>query len=357
MSLSAIRNVGWKTDKTSKQKRVICIAVLSVSCLALVAAAGFDPSALPGLLNRLSTIHMALGTTISAAVIYAGLMLVSGVAGAVLTLAEIMPKLALGAAMMGVLPMAQVGEKPEVTPAQSKGTSIASSEMQVGLYMGRSSSPRSDVFFKAPNGTDMTLTKVKWKSESFKPSPFYGGRGIDWNARAPRFGVMVDFTHAKATAIRSQIVTHHGKHKGVEVPPSGPITDIFRKLEFTHGLNFLTLNGVFRATGLHRRAVPYIGLGVGFMVPHANVRLAGQAKEDEVHGAQITGVAMQVFGGIEWRIFKSDRKSVFTEYKLTKTNNDVALNDGGSVKADILVHQFNFGGLYTPWRARDAAAR
>lgn len=173
----------------------------------------------------------------------------------------------------------------------------------------------------------------------------------------PRLGLMVDFTHAKATATRSQTVTHTGKHKGVDVPPSGPITDIFRKLEFTHGLNFLTLNGIYRATGLHRRIVPYAGLGIGFMVPHVNVRRAGQDKKDEFHEAQITGIAMQAFGGIEWRVFKSDRKSLFTEYKLTSTSNNVRLHDGGSVETKILVHQINFGGYYTPWRVGDAAAR
>lgn len=357
MSLSEIRNAGWKVNTDPARFRTVSLALLVISSLALIAAIVLDPVACSDFLNRLSAIHVALTGALTVAAVYIGVMMVSGAAGALLAVADMLPGLALTGAMMAPLPMAQIDEKPIAAPAQASGKSVARSEMQVGLYMGRSSSPRSDVFFKAPGGTDLTLTNVKWKSESFKPSPFYGGRGIDWNAHAPQFGVMVDFTHAKATAIRSQIVTHHGKHKGEDLPPSGPFANIFRKLEFTHGLNFLTLNGIFRATGLHRRAVPYVGLGIGFMVPHANVRLAGQAKEDEVHGAQITGVAMQVFGGVEWRIFKSDRKSVFTEYKLTKTTNSVMLKDGGTVDADILVHQINFGGLYTPWRVGDAAAR
>lgn len=317
-----------------------------------------DSAAMQAVLNRLGAIHVALTATLSAAVMYAALTLVSGFAGVFLSLAEALPRLALGGAMLGVLPFAQASDPaPAAQPGKDGAASLARSEIQVGLYMGKSHSPRSDVHLTSPDGTDMTLTDVEWKPESFKPSPYYGGRGIDWNARMPRLGIMVDFTHAKATAIRSQTVTQHGRHKGVEVPPSGPFEAIFRKLEFTHGLNYLTLNGMFRATGLHRRAVPYVGLGIGFMVPHADAWRAGQDKKDVIHGAQITGVAAQVLGGIEWRVFKSDRKSLFTEYKLAYTTNDVTLKDGGSVATNIWVHQVIFGGYYTPWRAGDAAAR
>lgn len=365
MNLSAVHKFGWKVQSATPRAGVsrsgLTIAVrhalLLGLCSALVAAALLDGSAVSALHNRFSAIHMAFGAGLTAALLYIGLSLVSGLAGGLLALAEIMPRLALGSAMMGILPFAQASDPAPAKPEQADGKSVAHSEMQVGLYLGKSISPPSDVFLNSPDGTDMTLTDVKWKPESFKPSPFYGGRGIDWSSRAPRLGLMVDFTHAKATAIRSQTVTHHGKHKGVDVPPSGPFEGIFRKLEFTHGLNFLTLNGIYRATGLRRRIVPYAGVGFGFMVPHVDLMRAGQDKKDKIHEAQITGFAAQVFGGLEWRVFKSDRKSLFTEYKLTYTTNDVTLKDGGNVATDIWVHQFNFGGYTTPWRAGDAAAR
>lgn len=357
MNQSALSRFGWRAGRAETKASAVLLLLMAISLAGLIAAAFIEQSVLPALLNRLNAVHMALGASLTAAAFYAGVILFSGAAGMVLALAEAASGFALGGAMMGVLPFAQASDPSAAKHDESVQKSIARPEMQVGLYAGKSSSPPSDVHFKSPDGTDMTLTDVVWRPDSFKPSPFYGGRGIDWNARAPRFGMMVDFTHAKATATRTQTVTHHGKHKGIDVPPSGPITDIFRKLEFTHGLNFLTFNGIYRATGLHRRIVPYAGLGVGFMVPHVNVRRAGQEKKDEFHEAQITGIAMQAFGGIEWRVFKSDRRSLFTEYKLTSTSNFVRLHDGGSVETDILVHQFNFGVYFTPWRAGDAAAR
>lgn len=364
MEISAIRNLGWHrrggSSRTLATRYTWPVrsrhALLAGLAGLFVAAAVGDTAVLEATLNRFSAIHAVLGLLMGSGIVYAGLTVASGVAASVLSMVEALPHVALGAAL-GVLPFAQASDPSPAKTDEAGQSSVARSEMQFGLYMGRSSSPPSDVHLVAPDDTDVTLTDVKWKSESFKPSPYYGARGIDWNSRFPRFGLMVDYTHAKATAIRGQTVSHTGRHRGADVPPKGPIGEIFDKLEFTHGLNYLTLNGVFRATGLNRRIVPYAGLGIGFMVPHVDLRRAGQSKEDIVQEAQITGVAAQVLGGIEWRVFKSDRRSLFTEYKLTHASNDVTLNSGGSVAADIWVHQFIFGGYYTPWRAGDAAAR
>lgn len=327
----------------------VCL-VGAVVWMALTDFAGID-----ALLNRLAAIHVFFGTGLTALALYAGLSLVSGVGGVILALSEAVPSLAFGGAMMAALPLAQVADPDGAKPSPGDAASAARSEMQVGLYMGWSKSPPSDVTMVAPDGTDLVLKNVVWKSESFKPSPYYGGRGIDWSARFPNFGVMVDFTHAKATATRSQTVEQMGTRSGIEIPPREPFTKTFRKLEFTHGLNALTFNGVFRVTGLHRRMIPYAGLGIGFMVPHAEARRAGEKRKNSVHEAQVTGMALQALGGIEWRIFKSDRRSVFTEYKVTHASNDVKLHKGGVVSTDILVHQVIFGGYYTPWRQGAAA--
>ena len=228
-----------------------------------------------------------------------------------LGLLDLLRRTVLGAALAGVLPFAQASDPDTGRPEarQRAEPAPAESEIQGGLYVGGSLTPRSDVRFTAPDGTDMILKKVKWKTESLITAIYYGARGIDWNARLPRLGVMVDFTHAKATAIRSQTVAQSGTRKGKPVPPMEKITKTFRKLEFTHGLNFLTINGVFRFTGWRRRAIPYLGLGIGFVIPHAEVWRAGEPREKRYLEAVVTGLTPQVFGGIEWKIFVSERYS------------------------------------------------
>jgi len=362
MQLVGKHSIGWRArDRGSNGLRAsggarrrlagIFGVVLSVTLTAWLVWAGLlDEAAATRLLNRFDAIHAFLGAGLTAAALYAALSVVSGVGSAILALAEAAPRLALGGAMMGVLPFAQAADPDASKPASGGATSAAVPEMQVGVYMGASKEPPSDVRLVAPDGTDLTLKDVVWRTDSFKPSPYYGARGIDWSRHVPNLGAMVDFTHAKATATRSQTVSQEGKRKGAEIPPSEPFNATFRKLEFTHGLNFLTLNGVFRAAGLHRRIIPYAGVGIGIMVPHVEAWRAGLEKKDAVREAQITGFAVQALGGIEWRIFKSDRRSVFTEYKVSHTTNDVQLKHGGVVSTKILVHQFILGGYFTPWR-------
>ena len=344
------QNAGTTGPLRGKLLRLIAVAPLACLLTGLVWMAAANTSDVAALLNRFAAIHMLLGAGVTSVALYAGLSLVSGIGGVILTIAEAAPRLAMGGAMMAVLPFAQPAETPEPASPSTGAQSAARSEMQIGLYGGFSQSPNSDVKMVAPDGTDLVLKDVVWKSESLKPSPYYGGRGVDWNSRFPNFGLMVDFTHAKATAIRSQTVTQSGKRSGADIPPSEPFEKTFRKLEFTHGLNMLTFNGMFRATGLHRRIIPYVGIGAGFTVPHVEARRAGEDKEDGVSEAQVTGIALQALGGIEWRIFKSDRRSIFTEYKFAYTSNDVELQTGGVVSTDIFVHQFVLGGYYTPWR-------
>lgn len=314
-----------------------------------------DMSAASALLNRFGSIHAFFGAVLVSGVLLAGLSVFSGVAAAVLAIAEAAPRIAFGGAVLGILPFAQVSDTPAGSPGAGEASSAARSEMQVGFYMGQSIAPRSDVRIHGPDDTDLTLKDVKWKSDSFRPSPYYGARAIDWNSRLPAFGAMVDYTHAKATADRKQILTQSGKFEGKELPGTEPFGVTLRKLEFTHGLNFLALNGVYRATSLHRRIIPYVGLGLGFTVPYVHTRFTGKPKSEQILEAQMSGIAYQVLGGIEWRIFKSDRRSVFTEYKLTYTTHDIDLKKGRRLNTNILIHQFNIGGYYTPWRQGAAA--
>ncbi len=370
MGLARMRAAGWRaragnSHETGATGGLRCglpglIAVAPLACLsaALIWTVGSDPAGATASLNRFSAIHVIAGAGLTALGLYALLSLLSGIGGMLLAIADAFPQVALGSAMMAVLPFAQPADPPEPAAPSSGAQSAARSEMQIGLYGGVSQSPNSDVRMVAPDDTDLTLKDVVWKSESLKPSPYYGGRGVDWNSRFPNFGLMVDFTHAKATAIRSQTINEQeGRRSGVDIPPSEPFEKTFRKLEFTHGLNMLTFNGLFRAAGLHRRIIPYVGLGIGFVVPHVEARRAGQEKEDAVSEAQVTGLALQGLAGIEWRIFKSDRRSIFTEYKFAHTSNDVKLHSGGNVTTDILVHQFILGGYFTPWRQAAVAGK
>lgn len=354
MFITRILPSGWHAPAAAphgpRHLRLIGYAAFAALAALLFWTCVQDWGAASAFLNRLEAIHVIFGASLLTGLLFAGLSALSGLATGLLALAEFAPRLALGGALMGVLPLAQSADAPAAKPPSSGAASIARPEMQVGFYAGKSFLSPSDVMMKAPYGTDITLKDVKWRGDSFRPSPFYGGRGIDWNSKFPALGVMVDYTHAKATAIRSHVVSQTGKRHGKDVPPREPVSATFRKLELTHGLNFLTLNGIYRAGGVHRRIVPYVGLGVGFAVPYLHAKIQGRPRSEDVLEAQMSGAAYQLFGGLEWRVFRSDRTSLFTEYKLTYTVHDMKLHDEGTLKTNILIHQFNLGGYFTPWR-------
>ena len=363
MGLTNLPGSGWcaaapASHRTARKPAWLTGGVIAAALTATLLCVGaHDWESVSALANRFGAIHAIFGAGLLTGLLYLALSAFSGIATLFLAVAGISPRLALGGALTGILPFAQAVDTPPARTGSRDASGIARPEMQIGLYTGKSIVLPSDVIMKSPGGTDITLKDVKWKDQSFRPSPYYGARGIDWNSKLPTLGAMVDYTHAKATAIRSQTVSQSGKRDGEQVPPNEPFSATFHKLEFTHGYNFLTLNGVYRAAGLHRRIVPYAGLGIGFMVPFVHVRLPGRPKSEDVLEAQMTGVAYQLFGGIEWRIFKSDRTSAFTEYKLNYTINDARLHDGGMVSTNIWLHQFNLGGYYTPWRQGAAAAQ
>lgn len=325
------------------------LAVAAASTLMHVEAA-------PSLSAALSMLHQFVGSGAQAVVVFLCLTLSGLVGSQVLLVTDLLHKAGTGLAALGALSFAQIADTGD---GGSKYGNIdaatpAGSEIQGALYLGGSIARNSDVILKAPDDTDVKLNKVRWWNESLIDSPFYGARGIKWAETVPALGSMVDFTHSKATAYE-QVVTQSGKVGGKPVPASGKFEDTFRKLEYTHGLNSITMNGMFRITRLHPRIRPYFGIGLGLMVPHVDAQRAGFPRKTRTLGPQITGPVFQVLGGIEWRIFVSNRYSSITEYKLALSRNTAKLKTGGTVSTNFWINQIVVGITRYLWRAAPAA--
>jgi hypothetical protein len=108
---------------------------------------------------------------------------------------------------------------------------------------------------------------------------------------------------------------------------------VFRHLEFSHGHNLLTLNGLARLGTFFGRIRPYVGAGGGIAVPHTEV---GFAREKErTYEYQFAGLAWQGLAGIEVRL---GRVSLFFEYKFTFSPYAVPLSlthTGGLLVSDL----------------------
>ena len=205
---------------------------------------------------------------------------------------------------------AEKGEAERSGPAPAARGAQGTAETLVAGYVGAPWTHASDLRFSRPGATNLTVHDVRWEGRPFKSPIYYGLRAARWSDRLP-FGTMVDFTHSKAIAIREQTVRMTGERNGRPAPPNATVGDTFKHMEFSHGHNMLTLNGLWRLVPVGA-IVPYVGAGGGINLPHTEVQFADDA--DRTYEYQYAGQVGQVLAGIEIRL---PHASLFIEYKFT----------------------------------------
>jgi len=210
------------------------------------------------------------------------------------------------------------------------------SDLQLGAYGGPAYTMASPLKFAQSGGTELRFGAVPWDGQPFRSPPYYGFRGILWPANG-RQGLMADFTHIKAKAVKHALVDQDGTRDGLPVPPQEKLSATFSKLEFTHGYNLFTLNLVRRSAFRAKALVAYAGAGAGIAIPHVEVGRTGWPMASRTSEYQISGPAVQVLGGVEWRF--APHFSLFVEYKLSCAAIRGAVQGGASVETNLCTHQ------------------
>ena len=232
---------------------------------------------------------------------------------AVLVMAPTIHAESLALSLAGVM---AVQEEAESTPAGTGG------EFFVSGYLGNSWIADSDL---TVSGT--SFNNVDWDTKPWTMPIYYGARfGYWFEQDSSGFGLMLDFTHAKAIASATSI--------------GAPLT----AFEMTHGINYLTLNVMYRNFPNGRRddsfmgrVQPYVGAGVGVAIPHVEAAFGGVPTSEY----QLTGPVAQVLVGFNFDI--AGPLIAFIEYKFNYSDISVDLNGGGKVDTDIVDHQLIVG--------------
>ena len=187
----------------------------------------------------------------------------------------------------------------------------ALAQVEVSVYGGGQAAPASDVSIRDPLlGSDDF--GVDWDTP-----PYYGLRATQW--RSPSFGIGLDFARNRVAASEDSL-------------PSG-----YTELEFTDGLNTLTVNAYRRWNNVVGELTPYVGGGLGVALPR--VEVAGS--ESETDEFQLTGAAATLIAGASMPI--NEQWSVFGEYKGTISANTVDLGSDGTLETDVLTNALNVG--------------
>lgn len=193
----------------------------------------------------------------------------------------------------------------------------AAAQVELSFYGGAQSALDSGVTIGGDSVIADQSFDQSWEGRSFEAPPYYGIRATVW--QSPSFGYGLDFTHAKI------------------YPRDDVLPDGFERLEFTDGLNTLTLNAYRRWDRALGEITPYVGGGVGVAIPHVEVFSGGS----ETFGYQITGPAATVIAGASYPI--TDNWSVFGEYKGTYSVNEADLDGGGTLSTDVFTNAVNLG--------------
>jgi lipid A oxidase len=202
---------------------------------------------------------------------------------------------------------------PSTRASDPSSTSVAGTsgpELTFAGYGGVPYTYPSDVVFKKNGLHDFTVHDVAWDGKPFNNPIYYGARFVGYGGG--RFGAMLDFTHSKALARLDEDKTFTGTLNGAPAPERATLRDIFKKLEASHGHNMLTLNGLLRLPAFGLKLQPYVGLGAGVTLPHAEIGFA--AAEKRTYEYQMAGPVGQAVFGIEIR---TARMTYFLEYKFT----------------------------------------
>ena len=167
------------------------------------------------------------------------------------------------------------------------------------------------------------MKRVGWDGDALY-FPIDGGvRSVEW---WNNFGLMIDFVHNKACLalgrgahgrkLSNPVIEEvdGGWHAQGRNPRQSAVklTDVYERLEFTHGHNVLLLTPLVRLAAISPRVRPYFGLGIGIALPHVEVWFPGETKDKRTNEYQYAGPAAQLIAGLEVRVGKL---SYFVEYK------------------------------------------
>lgn len=198
--------------------------------------------------------------------------------------------------------------------------SAAQAEIEIQLYTGFQNAHSNNVSGNDPAGVGEFDFSASWDGNSFDTPPYYGIRATWW--RDDAWGFHLDFTHSKAYASDGTLAA------------TG-----FETLEFTDGLNNITIGVTRRWLDQWGSATPYVGAGVGVAFPHVEVQTTATSPKTLEY--QVTGPNVALIAGVSYAL--SDRWSLFGEYKGTYSWLDADLDGGGSLSTEIWTNAINFG--------------
>ena len=195
---------------------------------------------------------------------------------------------------------------------------VVAAQAELSLYGGAHRVADSRVSGRDPTGTGGFGFTAGWGGSSALNQPDYGMRLTWWQNQS--FGWGVELNHSEVAATSQDLANNN-----------------LNTLDFSGGLNLVTVNAYHRWRKPARRLTPYVGAGFGLAVPKVGFD-SGGGKTSEY---QMTGPAVQWVAGASYSI--NERLSLFGEYKGSYSMNSADLVSGGELNTNLLTSAVNIG--------------
>lgn len=219
----------------------------------------------------------------------------------------------------------------------------ARAELVLSMFTGTAITDNNDLRVNQPNES-LTFHNVSYEGNDFQSPIYYGGRITYFlNRDRSGFGFGAEFFHAKAYLQAGDTVHVTGTRNGSPVNDNEPISNTIQRFNNSHGLNFATADALYRWVFAGRdqsllgRTQPYIGAGLGAVIPHVESGVNGISHEEY----QVHGPGVQAFAGLNFDIFR--HFSIFAEYKFSYADMDESI-PGGSIHFEPATHHL-IGGI------------
>ncbi len=226
--------------------------------------------------------------------------------------------------------------KNKNTPSE-QSQRIAKPALQIGAYVGGADTKGWPLVITKSDDERTIINDIVWQGENFKAPIYYGIRTIYRRPFLKHIGYMTDFTHIKAVAPPSGTVTFIYEKGKEQKRVTEPLNKTIKKLQFSHGHNLLTINGILSLPVFYGWIKPYIGIGAGGVLPHVEFQRYSDPRNLWTSEYQFTGPVIQGQIGIEIKI--TERFSWFFEYKLNYANIDATLKTGERIQTQLYTHQ------------------
>jgi lipid A oxidase len=217
-------------------------------------------------------------------------------------------------------------------------------EFVISAFTGIAVTENNDLRLKQNGGTDLTFHGASYHGRDFENPPFYGGRILYFLPNKSPWGFGVEYFHSKMYLDTGKSVQVTGTRAGVPVNDIEPISDSINHFSISHGLNFITADAFYRWSLGHRgedflgRFQPYLGAGVGVVIPHVETQIVGGPFEEDY---QFHGPSVLAMAGLNFDITK--HLSLFTEYKFSYAHLGAMQVPNGAISVDPMTHNFISG--------------